>query len=95
MDGMMLELIQWMQSIMLPTHEMVSDVSGWLTVLERKVADMDCGWEKKVAAIQEVLKSVATSPELFSLTEQVGLIEEHLCQVCQVLKLTDDDDHEQ
>ncbi|KAB1206630.1 hypothetical protein CJ030_MR7G001556 [Morella rubra] len=57
--------------------------------------DMDSGWKKEVTAIQEVLKGVATSAELFSLTEQVGLIEEHLCQVRQVLKLTEDDDDEQ
>ncbi|KAB1215436.1 hypothetical protein CJ030_MR4G010553 [Morella rubra] len=90
----MTELTQRMQSIMLPTHEMVSDFNGQLTVLERKVADMDSGWKKEITAIQEVLKGLATSATLFVLTEWVRLMEEHLCQVHQVLKLTDDDDEQ-
>ena len=38
------------------------------------------------------MKRVSTSLELFSLTHRVVLIEEHLHQVCEVLKLMDDDE---
>ncbi|KAB1213107.1 hypothetical protein CJ030_MR5G015905 [Morella rubra] len=62
----------------MPTHCMVSDISRRLTALEQKVADMDVGWKKEVAALKEVLKGVATGAELFPLTERVVLIEEHL-----------------
>ncbi|KAB1225196.1 hypothetical protein CJ030_MR1G016590 [Morella rubra] len=75
-----------------PTHCMVSDISCRLTALEQKVADMDVGWKKEVATLKAVLKGVATCAELFPLTEQVVLIEEHLRHV---LKLTDDDDEQQ
>ncbi|KAB1216535.1 hypothetical protein CJ030_MR4G023052 [Morella rubra] len=71
---------------------MVSDISGWLTSLEQKVTDMDAGWKKEVAALKEVLKGVATSTELFPLTQRVVLIEEHFRRVRDVLKLTSDDD---
>ncbi|KAB1201745.1 hypothetical protein CJ030_MR8G008978 [Morella rubra] len=80
MDDMMTELTQRMQSVLQPTHYMVSDISLRLTALEQKVADMDVGWKKEVAALKEVLKGVATGAELFPLTERVVLIEEHLRQ---------------
>ncbi|KAB1226512.1 hypothetical protein CJ030_MR1G018142 [Morella rubra] len=75
-----------------PTHSMVSDISGHLIALEQNVADMDAGWKKEVAALKEVLKGVATSAELFPLTQRVVLIEEHLRRVREVLKLTSDND---
>ncbi|KAB1227466.1 hypothetical protein CJ030_MR1G023798 [Morella rubra] len=84
-----------MESVLQPTHCMVSDISRRLTALEQKVADMDVGWKKEVAVLKEVLKGVATGAELFPLTERVVLIEEHLRHVRQVLKLTDDDDDKQ
>ncbi|KAB1210924.1 hypothetical protein CJ030_MR6G019685 [Morella rubra] len=94
MDSMMTELSQRMESVLQPTHCMVSDISRRLTALEQKVADMDVGWKKEVAALKEVLKGVATGAELFPLTERVVLIEEHLRHVRHVLKLTDDDDEQ-
>ncbi|KAB1199049.1 D-xylose-proton symporter-like 3, chloroplastic [Morella rubra] len=73
----MTELTQRMQSIMLPTHEMVSDFNGQLTVLERKVADMDSGWKKEITAIQEKnSESDEISPALFykkELTNKDGI----------------------
>ncbi|KAB1213380.1 hypothetical protein CJ030_MR5G003550 [Morella rubra] len=95
MDDMMTDLSQRMESVLQPTHCMVSDISRRLTTLEQKVADMDIGWKKEVAALKEVLKSVATGVELFPLTERVVLIEEHLRHVRHVLKLTDDDDDDE
>ncbi|KAB1215954.1 hypothetical protein CJ030_MR4G023646 [Morella rubra] len=95
MDDMMTELSQRMESVFQPTHCIVSDISRRLTALEQKVANMDVGWKKEVTALKEVLKGVATSAELFPLTERVVLIEEHLRHVRHVLKLTDDDDDEQ
>ncbi|KAB1205865.1 hypothetical protein CJ030_MR7G027950 [Morella rubra] len=50
MDSMMTELSQRMESVLQPTHCMVSDISRRLTALEQKVADMDVGWKKEVAA---------------------------------------------
>ncbi|KAB1202311.1 hypothetical protein CJ030_MR8G019124 [Morella rubra] len=94
MDSMMTELSQRMESVLQPTHWMVSDISRRLTALEQKVTDMDVGWKKEVATLKEVLKGVATGAELFSLTERVVLIEEHLRHVRHVLKLTDDDDEQ-
>ncbi|KAB1203449.1 hypothetical protein CJ030_MR8G026779 [Morella rubra] len=82
MDDMMTELSQRMESVLQPTHCMVSDISRRLTALEQKVADMDVGWKKEITALKEVLKGVATGAELFPLTERVVLIEEHLRHMC-------------
>ncbi|KAB1215870.1 hypothetical protein CJ030_MR4G010973 [Morella rubra] len=57
-----------------------------------EVADMDVGWKKKIAVLKEVLKGMATSAELFPLTQWIVLIEKHLRRVRNVLKLTSDDD---
>ena len=88
----MTQLTERMQLVLQPTHSMVSDISGHLIALEQNVADMDAGWKKEVAALKEVLKGVATTAELFPLTQQVVLIEEHLRRVREVLKLTSDND---
>ncbi|KAB1220020.1 hypothetical protein CJ030_MR3G018310 [Morella rubra] len=62
------KLTERMQSMMRPTHEMVSDISGRLTTLEHKVMNMDFERKKEVAMVQEAMKRVATSAELFALT---------------------------
>ncbi|KAB1206373.1 hypothetical protein CJ030_MR7G018896 [Morella rubra] len=80
MDSMMTELSQRMESVLQPIHCIVNDISPHLTTLEQNVAHMDIGWKKEVAALKEVLKGVATSAELFPLTERVVLIKEHLRQ---------------
>ncbi|KAB1206359.1 hypothetical protein CJ030_MR7G018910 [Morella rubra] len=92
MDDMMTQLTERMQSVLRPTHEMVSDISCRLTTLEQKVMDMDSGWKKEIAAVQEAMRKAATSAELFALTQRVVHIEEHLSQIRDVLKITDDDD---
>ncbi|KAB1223746.1 hypothetical protein CJ030_MR2G016669 [Morella rubra] len=61
MDDMMTQLTERMQSVLQPTHEMVSDISGRLKTLERKFMDTDSGWKKEVAAIQEAMMRVTTS----------------------------------
>ncbi|KAB1201716.1 hypothetical protein CJ030_MR0G000129 [Morella rubra] len=63
-----------------------------LTTLEQKVMDMDSGWKKEIAAVQEAMRKAATNADLFALTQQVVHIEEHLSQFRDVLKITDDDD---
>ncbi|KAB1217450.1 hypothetical protein CJ030_MR4G018353 [Morella rubra] len=68
MDDMMTQLIEQMQSVLRPTHEMVSDISCRLTTLEQKVMDMDSGWKKEIAAVQKAMRKVATSADLFALT---------------------------
>ncbi|KAB1200233.1 hypothetical protein CJ030_MR0G007797 [Morella rubra] len=95
LDDMMTQLTERMQLVLRPTHEMVSDISGWLTTLEHKVVDMDSGLKKEVATVQEAMKRVATSALLFALNQWVVLIEEHFRQIHDVLKITDDDDDEQ
>ncbi|KAB1220147.1 hypothetical protein CJ030_MR3G011998 [Morella rubra] len=54
----------------LQAARLLDDISRRLTALEQKVADMDVGWKKEVAALKEVLKGVATGAELFPLTER-------------------------
>ncbi|KAB1219512.1 hypothetical protein CJ030_MR3G012308 [Morella rubra] len=88
----MTQLTEWMQSVLRPTHEMVSDISCRLTTLEQKVMDMDSGWKKEIAAVQEAMRKVATGVELFALTQRVVYIEEHLSQIHDVLKISDDND---
>ncbi|KAB1203245.1 hypothetical protein CJ030_MR8G022846 [Morella rubra] len=92
MDDMMTQLTERMQSVLRPTHEMVSDISCRLTTLEQKVMDMDSEWKKVIDAVQEATRKAATSAELFTLTQQVVHMEEHLSQIRDVLKITDDDD---
>ncbi|KAB1215285.1 hypothetical protein CJ030_MR4G012556 [Morella rubra] len=69
MDDMMTELSQQMESVLQPTHCMVSDISRRLTALEQKVTDMDVGWKKEVAALKEVLKGVAIVFKRMEVTE--------------------------
>ncbi|KAB1223305.1 hypothetical protein CJ030_MR2G024663 [Morella rubra] len=70
-----------------PTNEMVNDISCWLTTLEQKVMDMDSGWKKEIAAVQEAMRKAATSAELFALTQRV-------VHICDILKITNDDDYD-
>ncbi|KAB1221383.1 hypothetical protein CJ030_MR2G013107 [Morella rubra] len=76
---------------MLPTHEMVGDISSRLTAFKCTVKSMDNEWKKEVAAVQSVLKGMAMSAKLLSLTEQVVLLKEHMRQVHEVLQLADDE----
>ncbi|KAB1212635.1 hypothetical protein CJ030_MR5G009677 [Morella rubra] len=80
-----------MQSVLRPTHEMVSDISCRLITLEQKVMDMDSGWKKEIAVVQEAMRKTETSANLFALTQQVVHIEEHLSQIRDVLTITNDD----
>ncbi|KAB1223303.1 hypothetical protein CJ030_MR2G024661 [Morella rubra] len=87
MDDMMTQLTERMQSVLQPTNEMVNDISCWLTTLEQKVMDMDSGWKKEIAAVQEAMRKAATSAELFALTQRV-------VHICDILKITNDDDYD-
>ncbi|KAB1211816.1 hypothetical protein CJ030_MR5G010056 [Morella rubra] len=63
MDEIMMQLAKQMESVLQPTHSMVSDISGRLIALEQKVTDMDVGWKKEVASERRGNQYGALSPD--------------------------------
>lgn len=67
---MMTKLTEWMQSVMLPTHQIASDISARLTALDGNVGQLDLEWRKEVAEARSVLTSLASGAQLHALIDR-------------------------